>query len=172
MSAVLYLMRHGVAEDAGPGMSDAERALTADGIRKTKRVALGLKTLDIKFDLIVSSPLRRAEETAHLVAEIVAPGAPLELRASLAGGTPDEVVKGLRPYRDCGQILLVGHQPDLGELASHLLTGSTTLAPLPFKKAGVAAIAVDALPPRSAGVLEWFLTAGQLRAIGGSRGDA
>jgi phosphohistidine phosphatase len=172
MSVVLYLMRHGVAEDAGPGKSDADRALTADGIHKTKRVALGLKKLDIKPDLIASSPLRRAEETARLVAEIAAPAVPLELHAFLAGGTPEEVVKGLRLHRDCSQILLVGHQPDLGELASHLLTGSANLAPLPFKKAGVAAITVGALPPRSAGVLEWFLTPAQLRSIGSSRGDS
>jgi phosphohistidine phosphatase len=172
MSVVLYLMRHGIAEDAGPGTSDADRALTADGIQKTKRVALGLKQLDIRPDLIVSSPLRRAEETARLVAGIAAPDAPLERRAFLAGGTPEEVIKGLRPHRDCSQILLVGHQPDLGELASHLLTGSASLTPLPFKKAGVAAITIGALPPRSAGMLEWFLTAAQLRAIGSSRGDS
>ena len=172
MSVLLYLMRHGVAEDAGPGMSDAERALTADGIQKTKRVALGLKKLGIKPELIVSSPLRRAEQTARLVAEAVASDARLELQAFLAGGTPEEVVKGLRPHRDCSEIVLVGHQPDLGELASHLLTGSASLTPLPFKKAGVAAIAVGTLPPRSAGMLEWFLTAAQLRAIGSSRGDS
>jgi hypothetical protein len=49
------------------------------------------------------------------------------------------------------------------------MTGSASLAPLPFKKAGVAAIELSALPPRSAGLLQWFLTPGQLRDIASSR---
>jgi hypothetical protein len=55
------------------------------------------------------------------------------------------------------------------ELASVLLVGTPGLVPLPFKKAGLAAISVASLPPRAAGTLEFFLTPGQLRRIG--RGD-
>lgn len=170
MSVLLYLMRHGIAADPTPGMSDADRALTAEGVRKTTRVAIGLRTLGAKPDLILSSPLRRAEETARLVADVLAPGAAVELYPPLAGGlSPQDVVKGLRPHRRARELLLVGHQPDLGDLASYLLTGAATLAPLPFKKAGVAAIALGSVPPRSPGILEWFLTPSQLRAIAASR---
>ena len=62
MSAVIYLVRHGIAADAGPGMSDADRALTEEGVRKTNGVAVGLQHLGVKPDLILSSPLRRAED--------------------------------------------------------------------------------------------------------------
>ena len=62
---------------------------------------------------------------------------------------------------------MVGHQPGLGELASQLLTGSATLAMLPFRKGGLAAIALSALPPRAAGTLQWFVTPKQLRWIAG-----
>ena len=65
--------------------------------------------------------------------------------------------------------MLVGHQPDLGRLASHLLTRSSRLAPLPFKKGAVAAIHVDTIPPRVPGVLMWFMTPKQLRTVGASR---
>jgi phosphohistidine phosphatase SixA len=61
--------------------------------------------------------------------------------------------------------MLVGHQPGLGELASQLLTGATSVVPLPFKKGGVAAIEVAALPPRTPGTLLWFVTPKQLRAM-------
>jgi phosphohistidine phosphatase len=170
MSMTLYLMRHGIAADPAPGTNDADRALTAEGVRKTTRVAVGLQKLRVAPDLILSSPLRRAEETARLVADVIAPSVGIELYPPLAGGTAvEDVIRSLRPPRRARQIMLVGHQPDLGELASYLLTGSTGLAQLPFRKAGVAAIALAALPPRSPGTLEWFLTPAQLRAIAGSR---
>jgi phosphohistidine phosphatase len=171
MSVVIYLMRHGIAADPAPGVSDADRALTPDGMRKTTRVAVGLQKLEVAPDLILSSPLRRAEETARLVAEVLTQGTRIELYPALAGGVAaEEIAKGLRPHRGLRELLLVGHQPDLGDLASYLMTGAASLAPLPFRKAGVAAISVGSLPPRAAGVLEWFLTPGQLRAIASSRG--
>lgn len=170
MSVIVYLMRHGIAADATAEMSDADRALTADGVRKTERVAIGLQKIEVKPDLILSSPLRRAEETARLVADVLTPSSAVELYPPLAGGfSAEDVVKGLRAHRRASQILLVGHQPDLGQLASYLLTGSETLVPLPLKKAGVAAISVGSVPPRLAGSLEWLLTPGQLRAIASSR---
>jgi phosphohistidine phosphatase len=166
MSMTLYLMRHGIAAEAGPGVDDADRALTDEGVRKTTRVAEGLRALDVRADAILSSPLRRALETARLVAEVLAPGREIELRPVLAGGVAPEVIAaGLRPPRGAHHLLVVGHQPDLGVLASHLLTGSPHLSPLPFRKAGVAAIEVDHLPPRGRGTLHWFLTPHQLRAI-------
>jgi phosphohistidine phosphatase len=170
MPITVYLMRHGIAADATAGMSDADRALTADGVRKTTRVAVGLQKLGVKPDLILSSPLRRAEETARLTADVLAPKSAVELYPPLAGGfAVDDIVKGLRPHRHARELLLVGHQPDLGHLASYFVTGSPNLAPLPFKKAGVAAISLGSIPPRSAGLLEWFLTPGQLRSIASSR---
>ena len=170
MSVLIYLMRHGIAADPTAGMNDADRALTAEGVRKTTRAAVGLSELGVKPDLILSSPLRRAEETARLVADVLTPGPAVELYPPLAGGfAAADIIKGLRPHRQAHELLLVGHEPDLGELASYLLTGSANLAPLPFKKAGVAAITVGAVPPRSAGLLEWFVTPGQLRAIAAGR---
>jgi len=170
MSVTLYLMRHGIAADPAPGMRDADRALTPEGVRKTTRVALGLQHIGLKPAVILSSPLRRAEETARLVADVLDPRPPVELYPPLAGGIgPLDVVRQLRPHRTAGELLLVGHQPDLGELASYLLTGQASLTPLPFRKAGVAAISLGSLPPRSSGVLEWFLTPGQLRDIASSR---
>lgn len=171
MSATLYLMRHGIAAEPSPSTKDADRALTAEGVRKTSQVAVGLRALGIAPDLILASPLRRAEETARLTADVLAPAVGVELFPPLAAGaTPAaELVKALRIARGARHVMLVGHQPDLGELASFLLTGSTGLAPLPFRKASVAAIGVGSLPPRDAGVLEWFLTPSQLRAIGSAR---
>jgi phosphohistidine phosphatase len=167
MSCIVYLMRHGIAADSGPGMNDAERALTEEGTNKTERVAQGLKRLGVKPEVILSSPLRRAEETAQVTAAVIAADVTVEIYPPLSPGyDPRDLLLGLRAYRRVSEILLVGHQPDLGELASHLLTGAARLAPLPFKKAAAAAIAVGSIPPRAVGSLLWFLTPMQLRAVG------
>jgi phosphohistidine phosphatase len=168
MSCTLYLVRHGIAADASADADDKDRALTAEGTRKMTRAAIGLKQLGIAPDVILSSPLRRAQETAALLAETLAPNVAVEIYQPLAPGTAAaELVRDLRPYRAVHHLMLVGHQPDLGELASHLLTGSVALAPLPFKKGAVAAIDVSSLPPRASGVLRWFLTSRQLGTIAG-----
>lgn len=168
MSCTLYLVRHGIAADPSADTDDTDRPLTAEGTRKMIRAAIGLKQLGIEPDVILSSPLRRAQETAALLAEGLASHVAVEIYQPLAPGTaPADLVRGLRPFRAAHHLMLVGHQPDLGELASHLLTGSVALAPLPFKKGAVAAIDVPALPPRGSGLLRWFLTSKQLGAIAG-----
>lgn len=166
MSCTLYLVRHGIAAPARPNTIDADRPLTDEGTRKTMRVAHGLRALDVTPDVILSSPLRRAQETAEILGSVLAPELPIETYAPLAfGHEPRDVVGGLRVHRSAQRVMLVGHQPDMGELASFLLSGSSDLVHLPFKKAATAAITVPSLPPRSAGALEWFLTPGQLRLI-------
>lgn len=161
----LYIVRHGIAEPKG-GIADADRRLTEVGVRRFRRAALGLKRLGIVPDVILSSPLIRAEQTAQLLVAVLAPELAVEIYPPLAPGNQiSEVLAGLRAYRRARHIMLVGHQPDLGELASHLLTGSASVVSLPFKKGGVAAIEVTALPPHNAGNLEWFMAPRQLRAI-------
>jgi phosphohistidine phosphatase len=166
VSATIYLVRHAIAGPAPAGLSDGDRRLTADGVRRMRRAAAGLKQLDVVPDVILSSPLQRAEETAAILADVLAPQLVVEIYPTLAPGhAPEEAVRGLYRYRAARTLMLVGHQPDLGQLASHLLTGTSTLVGLPFKKGGVAAIAVSALPPKSAGSLRWFVTPKQLRAM-------
>jgi phosphohistidine phosphatase len=167
MSAILYLLRHGVAADATAEVSDADRALTADGARKMQHIARGLKRVGFRPDVILTSPLRRTQETAALLAA-VDPAVTVEIYPPLAPGHGAvDIIVGLRAFRGKRRIVLVGHQPDLGELASHLLTGSASRAPLPFKKGAMAAIAVATVPPRTPGLLQWFATPKMLRSMGG-----
>lgn len=165
MAHILYLLRHGIAEDPRPGMADEERALTPEGVSRTRRAVQGLAGLGVRPDVVLSSPLRRAAETADIAVDVLGVAAVTPYPPLAAGGEPVAILDGLRPWRRAAQILLVGHQPDLGDLASYLLTGSAGRAHLPFKKAGAAAISVAELPPRAPGVLEWFLPPAALRAI-------
>jgi phosphohistidine phosphatase len=167
MSCTLYLVRHGIAEDASQEVSDEERALTSEGKRRMKEIARGLREIGARPGLILTSPLRRARETGEILQSVLAPDAALVICEPLANGYAAEDVVDSLPHGPAQEIALVGHQPSLGELASHLLTGSPGLIPLPFKKGGVAAVALPSVPPRSHGTLEWFLTPKQLRRMGG-----
>ena len=166
---LLLLLRHASAEAARGGQPDEERSLTAEGRRTLAEIAAGMRALALPVEVILTSPLRRARETAAVVADAYGLGQRLEVMSALApGGNHDAVLDGLASCRGARGIVLVGHQPDLCVLASTLLVGTPGLVPLPFKKAGLAGISVATLPPRAAGVLEFFLTPVQLCRIGGA----
>src|SRR6185295_15655795 len=98
-----------------PGMTDADRQLTPAGERKLTRAARGLKRLGVAPERIVSSPLKRAEQTATLLAAVVAPGSDPEIDEVLAPGhAAADVVRGLGRYRGAREIMLVGHEPNMG----------------------------------------------------------
>ena len=163
---LLLLLRHGIAEDAQRDQRDEDRRLTGEGKRKLRSAVGGMRDIGIPVETILTSPLRRARETAAIVAEGYDRDDVIVMPALAPGGGADAVLDALAAYRDSSAIVLVGHQPDMGELASTLLVGTPSLVPLPFKKAGLAAITVTSLPPRSAGVLEFFVTPAQLRRMG------
>src|SRR5262245_24186273 len=120
----LYLLRHGIAVDrlGGDITSDWQRPLTKEGQEETKRVAAGLKNLGVKADLIVSSPLIRAKQTAQIVLDTLAKGSEIQITEALApGGTASDVYKFLRSFNQKENIFLVGHEPDIGRLAGILL---------------------------------------------------
>ncbi|MFN8543837.1 MAG: phosphohistidine phosphatase SixA [Candidatus Binatia bacterium] len=163
----LYILRHGIAEDAGPRGDDGARRLTPEGRAKMRRAAVGLKRLGVEPELILTSPLPRAAETAAIVAELLAPRvAPREVPALATGSAAAEVLRALRPFAQRRRLMLVGHEPTLSELASLLLTGSTDGLALRLKKGGCLAIALEHLVPRSGAALAWVLTPRQLRRLG------
>jgi len=159
------IVRHGIAEDYGAGGSDAARRLTPDGIEKTRRAARGLKKIGVDPQLILTSPLCRAEETARIVSQIL-DDASIRVTTTLSPGADHAAVirEALEPPRPSA-VMFVGHQPDLGMLASWLLTGDPSRTPLPFRKAGAACIAISGSPERLHGTLQWFLTPAQLRGL-------
>jgi len=163
----LYLLRHGIAVDrlGGEITSDWQRPLTAEGQAETKQVAIGLKTLGVRADLIVSSPLVRAKQTAQIVLDVLAKGSEIQISEALApGATVSDLYKFLRTLRKAENIFLVGHEPDMGRIAGNLLWSGPELY-IPFKKAGICRIDIADIPPTSPGVLKWFLPPKILCAI-------
>ncbi len=160
----LYILRHGIAVERGtPGYKkDSDRPLTPEGEEKMHQIADAMRGMELKFDLIVSSPYARAEQTAKIVAGeldedvsysdyLVPGGNALEL----IGEINDE-----RPQR----VLLVGHEPDLSSLISVLVTGGSD-AGIELKKGGLCRLTTEKLVFGKCARLNWLLTPKQLREL-------
>ena len=160
----LYLIRHGVAEDRGDAWpDDTKRPLTEDGIARLRKSARGLASLGVTFDVVLSSPLVRARQTADIVAAGLGARPPIVNIDSLAPeGAYAAIVADIEKHARKNRIALVGHEPSIGELAGRLI-GSRH--PIEFKKGAVCRIDVDDLPPSGPGDLRWMLTAKILRSI-------
>ena len=153
----LYLIRHAEAHPLDDKITDdAERPLTDAGRATARALATTLTRLGVKLDVVATSPLLRARQTAE---EILSQWpAPPELRVAAElspGGKRRKVALGLRKLGK-GAVGLVGHQPDLGELAAWLI--GSRKAQVDFDKAGVALIHCPDEPGKSAGSLVWLAT--------------
>ena len=125
---MLWLLRHGDAEDGSP---DAERALTEKGREQARAVGAALRALGVELDACLASPRKRAADTARIACEELG-GVEPQLEPKLSGGPfdPEALAAGLGD-----QVLLVGHDPDFS-MAVHSLTG----AQVRMKKGGLAGI--------------------------------
>ena len=165
MDCVLF--RHGiaVAREKWEG-KDADRPLTEKGKQRVREVAAGLRRLDVRPDVIYASPARRALETAQLLHDLLAKPSLMEWRDELLPeARPADVVRLLQDCSPESCVICVGHEPQLGMAASVLLSGRAT-ASFPLKKAGACLIELSISAKPGQGVLRWWLTPGQLRAIG------
>ena len=164
---MLYVLRHGVAEEVGPEGTDGSRRLTPGGRRKLRAAAAGVRGLGVAFDAILTSPLVRAGETAAIVAEALRnQPVPRELAALEPGVAPVETVRALRAFARHEHVAIVGHEPGLSGVVALLLTGSPDGLRLVLKKGGLVALEVRD-PGRGRGAtLRCMLTPRQLRRLG------
>jgi phosphohistidine phosphatase len=160
----LYLIRHGVAADRGKEWpDDSKRPLTPDGIARLRRSARGLNAIGVAFDQIVTSPLVRARQTADVFSEELKSKPPVVTSDALApAGTPAAVMQEIAKHVRKARVALVGHEPNLGELAAQLIGAKV---PIEFKKGAVCRIDFDVLPPKGTGALRWLLTPKVMRNL-------
>ena len=154
----LYLIRHAEAGDRETWEGDdAERPLTAEGEEQARQLAAGLQRRGVALDAVVTSPLVRAQQTATgLLASWDGPPPELHTTPALApGGKPRKLMRFLEKL-NLTAVGLVGHMPDLGELAGWLI--GSRKAQIDLAKAGVALIRCPAGPGKGAGQLVWMIT--------------
>jgi phosphohistidine phosphatase len=160
----LFFLRHGLAQPRGEAPDDAGRVLTPHGRAELAIIARALGILKVKPDPILSSPYRRARQTAEIVAPTI--GGKVTIAEELSAGAPPDVFEKLiRRFASHDAVMFVGHEPDLSNAAANVAgadEGSIVL-----KKAGLIRIDVDDHGPHFHGQLRWLLTPRQLMLIGG-----
>jgi phosphohistidine phosphatase len=165
----LILIRHGIAEprDSERWPDDLARPLTARGVKRARRAASGVARLEPGIGKVLTSPAARCVETARLLAgELETTGA-VEVLAALAPGSDQRAL--LRAVAREGKeatVALVGHEPDLSELAAALLGMSPQ--GLGFKKAAACALDWSGPGPGRTS-LKWWLAPAALRTLRGKR---
>lgn len=162
----LIILRHGEAGKSIPVASkDFERTLTAAGKKEVEEIARSLKRLSLSVDRILTSPLKRAEETAQIVARELGRKDVFEEWSELKPeGDRDALYRKLSKFRRESSIMLVGHEPYLSTMISELISGDTR-SRISLKKAGMAKVEVTSFSPHPAGELRWLLTPRQIRKL-------
>src|ERR1700756_5924429 len=158
----LYLMRHanaGVARDNT--LLDAKRGLIKEGKEQCMLMARVLSALKAQIDVIVSSPLKRALQTAQLVGTELGYEAKVEISPALSMEADYAAFQDLiAKYADREGVLAVGHNPNLFQFMGRLVTGNGG-ANLRMRKASVARIDLDRHPPQ----VQWLIDPRTARAI-------
>lgn len=155
----IYLLRHGIAEDGRPGHPDSERALTDDGRSRLRRVLKRARSADVAPSLILTSPYRRAVETAEVAADVFRyKGDLVRSAAFVPDATPTQAWEELRLYSHEPAVLVTSHEPLMSSTVAYLL-GSPVIQ-VDMKKAALVRIDIDRPGTDPHGLLKWMLTPG------------
>ncbi len=150
----LYFLRHGLAGDRTEWKGDdRERPLTKKGKDRTARIAATLDYLELGLDVIITSPLTRALQTAEITAKYMDLKNYLVVDERIAPGfTKEKLDAVLKDHPEAQNVMLVGHEPDFSTLVSQLTGGSDIV----LKKGGVALVDIPD-PAELKGQLVWLI---------------
>ncbi len=151
----IYLIRHGDAEKSAIGKRDFDRELTEHGKLKLKETAGNWKSYIDTFDFIVSSPLVRAVQTAEIIKEVFNFGGKIIIDEKIAPGNNTESVVEIANSLKGDKIAFVGHQPDLSEHLSNLISHEGAF--IEFKKGTVAKVSFSNKVKMGKGTLEFLI---------------
>jgi len=158
----LYLMRHANAGLArGNPALDAKRALIKEGKEQCMLMARAMGALKVQIDVIVSSPLKRARQTAQLVGTELGYDSQVEISPALGlNASFADFQKMLAKYADRDGVLVVGHNPNMFQFLGRMITGNGGAA-IRMRKGSIARVDMERHPPR----LQWLLDPRTARAI-------
>jgi phosphohistidine phosphatase len=159
----LLIVRHAIAVPHGtPAVPEDLRPLTPRGEKRFRVAARGLARICARPDVLLTSPLVRARQTADIAAEAWGKIEPRE-ESALAGGSFEQIAAVVDKLKSEELVALFGHEPDVSGLVARLL-GAEDSERLTFRKGGAALMDV---PGRMAdgGALVWYLPPRVLREI-------
>lgn len=154
----LYLLRHGIAEERASTGRDGDRRLTEEGREKLRRVLERAQAAKVNPSLILSSPLKRAIETAEIAArELGYEGKIMRVDALKPESSPAKIWAEIRENSNEPSILLAGHEPLMSATVAWMLGSSREM--VAFKKGAIMRIDFETLGAEPRGVMQWMLTA-------------
>lgn len=160
----LLVLRHGEAGRSSRLPGDSKRSLTNEGKQEVTDLSYGIRSLEIKFDHIFSSPLLRAKQTAEIVAKSMKYKGKIEELDSLKPeGSRLDFYSVLSKLKQDSVVLVVGHEPYLSEMISEGISQSGCRITL--KKAGLARMRILSTLPKIKGELRWLLTPKLLKKL-------
>jgi phosphohistidine phosphatase len=163
----LLIVRHAIAEEreTWAPRDDDLRPLTDDGKKKMKEAAKGLQALVPKLDVLASSPLTRAMQTAAILAKVFEKSEPLSVDSLAPGQHPPAFAAWLRTQAARKVVAVVGHEPTLGTIISWLTAGIEQSF-VELGKGGACLLTLGERIDAGEAMLEWVLRPSQLRALG------
>lgn len=159
----LYIVRHGKAEERTPNKGDANRRLVDAGIRDMRAISKAMAVLKIRPDIIVSSPLKRARQTAEILSGVLKPKKSIVWDELKPEASPHDTLKKLKSADFATSVILVGHEPHLSSLVSIITAGSAISILL--KKGGLVHIEIYSMTRKPHGALRGLLTPKQMKKI-------
>jgi len=147
----LLLIRHAKAEDHGLPGGDRARALVEKGVKQSERVGEFLVSQDLVPDLVLTSPVKRAAETAQIICQKTGIADPVTEAWLACGMRPKEALLQLAAYQELDRVAIVGHEPDFSALVTGILGARS--GHVEVKKASVILLTVS--PPRAGGILHF-----------------
>jgi phosphohistidine phosphatase len=162
----LLIVRHAIAfdRDAHRWPDDDERPLTARGLARARKAALGLKGISGRPTRVLASPLLRARQTAAILTQVAGWPRAIQCHQLMPGVAPAGLLALISRSRD-ERLALVGHEPGLGHLVSACLPGAPRTAAFSFRKMGAALLEFQGAPRAGRGELVWFLPPRVLRCV-------
>lgn len=162
----LLIVRHAIAleRDTNRWPDDEERPLSARGMARARKAALGLKALVAAPNRVLASPLLRTTQTATILAQVAGWPKPIACRQLMPGIAPKELLTLLGRSHD-ERLAVVGHEPGLGALLAACLPGAVAGAAFAFRKMGVALLEFQGAPRAGRGEIVWFVPPRLLRAV-------
>jgi phosphohistidine phosphatase len=158
----LYVVRHGIAEKRGEEADDDARELTRKGRARMKLVAKGLADAGVVFDVILTSPLVRARQTAGILEKYCLDGRSAVLTDLLKPGASfDGLLEYLDGLEGVDSVAIVGHEPFLSSFVSFCLAGEKPSF-IRLKKGGVASLEINGSIKPGQCTLEWLMGPAQL----------
>lgn len=164
----LYILRHAIAVERGTKhYPNDDRPLTQEGIDKMKKEAESFPSIVKQIDVIFTSPLSRARETAEIAARSLNALQKMKITdALLPGADEEEIFTLLNKEKKADHAMIVGHEPLLSSIATLLLGNESSVIEL--KKGALCLIEIGGTVRKGSGTLKWLLQPKQLRRMAGT----